>query len=149
MVFLGAWTVFFSCYHAGMLKEILSLLDWLRIKILLRDRRSRALFKEGEIWWCKVGMNVGAEIFGKGAKFTRPVLVLKKFNAELFFGIPLTSRQKEGNWYVPITCDGIDGSAILNQARNFDAKRLTERIEKLKSEPFEQIRRSFLDFFSS
>ena len=32
--------------------------------------------KEGEVWWCSVGENVGVEINGKHSLFLRPVLVL-------------------------------------------------------------------------
>jgi mRNA interferase MazF len=94
-------------------------------------------------------LNIGAEIFGKGAKFTRPVLILKKFTVGTFFGIPLTSNKKEGSWYAPITCHGVEGSAILNQARNFDARRLYEKIERLGDDRFQEIKQSFLDFYTS
>jgi mRNA interferase MazF len=119
------------------------------LHILLRTQKSRVLFNEGEIWWCRIGMNVGVEIFGKGADFARPVLVLKKFGGQSFFGIPLTSNKKEGNWYVPIICEGVEGSAILNQARNFDARRLAKKMERLGDERFQEIKRSFLDFYGS
>ncbi len=132
-----------------MLKEMLSLLDWLRFKLFLRAKNSKVLFNEGEIWWCNVGINIGSEIFGKGIEFARPVLVLKKFTTWSFFGIPLTSRRKEGDWYVPITCDGVEGSIILNQARNFDARRLAERIEILKNADFREIKQAFIDFYGS
>ncbi len=35
-------------------------------------------FREGDIWWCTIGINVGAESNGKGFEFRRPVLVYKK-----------------------------------------------------------------------
>ena len=94
-------------------------------------------------------MNVGVEIFGKGNLFTRPVLILKKFGDASFFGIPLTSNKKEGTWYVPITCAGVEGSAVLNQAKTFDAKRLTERIEALSDDNFQKIKQSFLGLLAS
>lgn len=34
---------------------------------------------EKNIYWVKIGQNVGSEIYGKGEYYTRPVLVLKKF----------------------------------------------------------------------
>ena len=36
----------------------LALLDWLRTVVLLRGRKSTLLFKEGELWWCSIGLNV-------------------------------------------------------------------------------------------
>jgi len=130
-----------------MFKEILLLLDWLRVKLFLRVKRSKIFFQEREVWWCNIGMNIGSEIFGKGDKFVRPVLILKKFNADAFFGIPLTSIRKSGTWYVPIMCDRVEGSAILNQARSLDAKRLMKRIEMLDSSGFQRVKQSFLDFY--
>lgn len=129
-----------------MLQEIFAILDWFRIAILLHFKKSKALFKEGEIWWCSIGMNVGIETYGKEPKFLRPVLVLKKFDASGFFGIPLTSHRKIGSWYVPITCGGIHGSAMLNQARIFDAKRLVIRMGALGDEHFKSIKQIFHDF---
>lgn len=35
------------------------------------------MFKEREIWWCKVGVSVGCEM-DKRQNFLRPVLILKK-----------------------------------------------------------------------
>jgi mRNA interferase MazF len=33
------------------------------------------LFSEGQVWWCRLGANVGDEQDGKGESFLRPVLV--------------------------------------------------------------------------
>jgi len=131
-----------------MLKEILIFLDWVKVKIGLGSRRSKTIFKEGEIWWCSIGRNIGVEIYGKGKKFTRPVLVLKKFGVDSFFGIPLTSNRKEGSWYVPVKCAGIPGSGILNQGRLFDRKRLRGKIETITGENLSMIRKAFVDLYS-
>jgi hypothetical protein len=29
--------------------------------------------KEKEIWWCRVGLNIGTEVYGKGKDYMRPV----------------------------------------------------------------------------
>jgi mRNA interferase MazF len=50
------------------------------------------LFKERDIWWVSIGVNVGFEEDGKHEKFLRPVLILKKFNKELFLGIPNSDK---------------------------------------------------------
>lgn len=65
----------------------LVLLDWWRTMVVLRDERPSKLFNEGEIWWCSIGMNIGVEIYGKGGRFTRPVLIFKKFTANSFLGV--------------------------------------------------------------
>lgn len=50
--------------------------------------------REGEIRWCRLGMNIGSETQGKGSYFERPVLILKKFSRDVFLGIPVTSKIK-------------------------------------------------------
>jgi mRNA interferase MazF len=122
----------------------LALVEWWRASVVLRTKKSKPLFKEGEIWWCSVGMNVGVEIFGKGSKFTRPVLIFKKFNANSFLGIPLTSKPKDGPWYVSVHCAGVEGRGILSQIRSFDAKRLNARMATLTDAEFAAVREAFL-----
>ena len=48
-------------------------------------------------------MNVGEEVIGKGNKFTRPILIFRKFTSNSFLGLPLTKQEKKGTWYVEIT----------------------------------------------
>ena len=43
------------------------------------------------------------EINGKHEKFSRPIVVLKKISRFGFMGVPLTSQDHKGNWYVPFT----------------------------------------------
>ena len=54
---------------------------WLDLKIKLWTHDKGVIFKQGEVWWCSLGLNLGEEIFGKGEKFSRPVLVFKKFTS--------------------------------------------------------------------
>ena len=75
-----------------------------------------------------MGINIGNELDGKNEFFNRPVLVLRKFNRFIFYGIPLSSKIKEDNpYYVPIHVKGRTVSAIISQMRLFDSKRLTDR----------------------
>jgi hypothetical protein len=64
-----------------MIKYFLRLIEWLKVKTVLVDApQKNSLFKEREVWWCSIGLNVGDEEFWKGAYFTRPVLVFKKYS---------------------------------------------------------------------
>ena len=128
---------------------IIAVLDWCKIKIFLFDKRTHVLFKEGEIWWCSIGMNVGVEIFGKGRTLTRPILIFKKFSPNSFLGIPLTSKIKEGKWYIPIISKGKSQGAILSQLRTFDSRRLVKRIETMHDNNFQKVRSAFLEFYGS
>jgi len=130
-----------------MIDYIFALLDWCKTQILLRNQREPVLFKEGEIWWCSIGVNVGVEIFGKDHNFSRPVLIFKRFNADGFLAIPLTTRQKEGSWYVPIRYGGREGRAILNQVRSLDRSRLRSKIGMLTDANIDLIKAAFLNFY--
>lgn len=44
-----------------------------------------------------MGLNVGFEQDGKGQRFTRPVLILKKHSAKIFTIVALSSKVKQGN----------------------------------------------------
>lgn len=132
-----------------MLEYIFAVLEWCKVAIFLRGKNKRTLFKEGEIWWCSIGMNVGVEIYGKGPKFERPVLVMKKFHNDLFFGIPMTSKSKEGDWYVLTHFSGTEVTAVLNQARTLDSRRLTERMGTLTEEQFGIVKQKLFEFYGS
>ncbi len=84
----------------------LTLLDWWKIHILLKNKNAVRFFKKAEVWWCSIGMNVGVEIYGKGRDFSRPVIIFKKFDSCSFLGIPLTTQIKNGGWYIPILFGG-------------------------------------------
>jgi len=127
------------------LDQVVQLLEWCKLKLLLLDKQSKVAFKEGEIWWCKIGMNVGVEIYGKGVFFSRPIVVLRKLNKDFFIGVPLTSKLKEGNWFAPVIYGGKEGRAVLSQVRALDSKRLISRIGVLSDIHFSHIKKAFHD----
>lgn len=126
----------------------LALLDWWRITIKLRANGQKPLFKEGDIWWCSIGMNVGVEIFGKGKYFARPVIIFKKFDANSFLGIPLTTQPKTGNWHVPFVYVNKKQYAVLSQIRVLDSRRLRDKIGSLPEASIEEIRKSFARLYT-
>lgn len=65
--------------------------DWIEVKSDLHETAVVRRIKEGEIWWCAIGENVGVEINGKSKTFARPVLILRKLGKYSFMSIPLTS----------------------------------------------------------
>ena len=66
---------------------------WIRVKESLHFEGTFRSIKEGEIWWCSVGENVGVEVNGKQELFLRPVLIMKKLSRFGFMAIPLTSKK--------------------------------------------------------
>lgn len=83
-------------------------------------------FKECEVWWCQIGANIGVELIGKGKNFTRPVLIIKKYNKRQFFGALMTSSPNDNGFHFLISKEGEKISKVcLSQLRTFDAKRLS------------------------
>jgi mRNA interferase MazF len=127
------------------LENIIRLLRWCEEKIRLSEQAPNTLFKEGEIWWCRVGMNVGVEIYGKGDSFSRPVLIIKKLNKDFFIGVPLTSKKKEGSWFAPVIFNEKEGVAVLSQIKALDGRRLISRIGVLNDVQFSEIKNALFD----
>ena len=122
---------------------------WSQIKQRISSKKEDVLFKQGEIWWCSFGLNLGEEIYGKGLRFTRPVLIFRKLTHNSFVGLPLTTRGNIGTWYVEITFQDTKNWIMLNQTRSMDKKRLTKRMGTLDDVQFAEVKRRFIEFYSS
>lgn len=110
--------------------------EWNKVKKNTHDSTRLPAIKEGEIWWCAIGENIGVEINGKSGFFSRPVLVFKKLSRFGFMGIPLTSQQHKGDWYVPFVFQNKISIAVLSQMRNFSVLRLYRRMGTLPESDF-------------
>jgi mRNA interferase MazF len=98
-------------------------------------------FREREIWWVSIGVNVGFEEDGKNEYFARPLLVLKKFSKNVFVGIPLSTTKKERKYYFKFSFLQQESTALLSQIRLFDTRRLKDKMGKLENEVFQHIRK--------
>lgn len=110
--------------------------DWHKIKEDIDGFRKSPFFREREIWWCSLGVNVGYEEDGKNEFFARPILILKKFNQEIFWGLPLTSQQKLGRFYYSFVFQNKESTVILSQLRILSGKRLIRRMGKINKDDF-------------
>jgi mRNA interferase MazF len=120
-------------------------LEWIGIKAELDAHDFKPpLVSEGDLWWCSIGENVGIETSGKGHRFTRPVIVLKKFGRLAFFGIPTTTKERAGSWYFHFTHKGIRETALLSQARMFSYKRLDRKMGSLDETDFANAKQALL-----
>ena len=103
---------------------------------------ARLYYREGEIWWVRRGKNVGYELDGKSREFTRPVIVLKKYNQYSFLALPLTTAQKRNPYRLPIgIVGGKQAFATLSQLRNIDSKRLVMKITHVKHDALKVIKK--------
>ncbi|MEK9160831.1 MAG: type II toxin-antitoxin system PemK/MazF family toxin [Patescibacteria group bacterium] len=97
----------------------------------------RVYIYPGEIWYCCIGHNIGDEEDGKGSDYSRPVVVIKRFGAGIFIGVPLTTKVKAYPSYFGVgTVDGKAAMALLTQLRFFSTKRLVNKIDKLPTPTF-------------
>jgi mRNA interferase MazF len=116
---------------------------WHTLKERLEQRADVPNFMVCDIWWCAIGTNLGYEQDGKNDLCERPVLVLKKFNKELFFGLPMTSRVKENLFHYKLSYRGRDTFVILSQGRIFSSKRLLRKIWRINSDDLRSIFHSY------
>ena len=90
----------------------------LKKKIEAEKNNPEKFPKEGEIWMSNVGRNIGFEQNGSGDNFSRPVLIIKKFNNHMFWAISLSTKQKDFDFYYNFTdLNGNNVSAILAQLK--------------------------------
>ncbi len=109
---------------------------WHNKKEAVHNDRPRLFFHEREIWFAFLGVNVGFEQDG-GEQFLRPMIILKKFNNEVFWGVPLTKTKKEGKYYFKFSFNPDKHSvAIISQLRLIDAKRLLYKIGDISEDDF-------------
>lgn len=118
---------------------------WIKLKMRLHFMGHFCAIKDGDIWWCAVGENVGTEINGKNATFARPVLVLKKLSGLNFIGIPLTSKKHIGSWYVSFTFQNKLQTANLSQVRNFSVSRLYNKMGAVPKNDLEIVKSSLIE----
>jgi len=118
--------------------------QWNEIKKETQKDKIIVGFKNRDIFYIKMGQNIGFEQNGKGNKFVRPVVVLKKFNRYMFFGIPLSTQIKEGKFYhyfefkkQRVTSKNI---ALLSQLRLYSSNRLLNKIGVINQNDFDIIK---------
>ncbi len=117
-----------------MIEKILKKFEiWFGLKIKLDKIEKFPRFREGEIWFAHLGENIGHEENGKGDKFLRPVIIIKKFNQNLFYCVPTSSIKKDNPYYYEIFLEKKNKNiyALLSQIKTMDARRLSYKMTKL------------------
>jgi len=101
--------------------------------------------KPREIFWLKIGQNIGHEEFGKGKEFVRPVIVIRQLTSDLFIGVPTTTSKKEDNDYfhninyLNHKKDRVHSVAMLLQFKTFSKKRLLSKMGIVNQNEFNVI----------
>ena len=124
---------------------------WNEIKKETHKKQNNVGFKEREIFWLRLGKNIGNEEYGKGNEFQRPVLIVRKLTKEIFIGVPLTSTLKNNDYFHTFLYKGrngfIENSAMILQLKTFDKNRLVTRIGMINKEEFQKINEKIVRLF--
>lgn len=119
-----------------------------RKKIINKNDVSEVFFREREIWWCRVGANVGYEQDGKGNWFKRPILIIRKFNEYAFIAVPLSTSNKKDEYHYQFSfVENITSTALISQIKFTDSKRLDVKIGFCSENDFINIRKAVRDLF--
>ncbi len=122
-------------------------MKWHKEKRRINNAHDRVFYNEREVWFCHLGENVGFEQDGRGDTYLRPVIILKKFNNEICWAIPLTKRVKPNRPFNFVLSfhKGVRSTALLSQIRLVDVKRLKYKVGTVSLSNFtslkEKIRR--------
>lgn len=112
---------------------------WSKEKSKLDKNDGSVFFTERDVYWCGIGKNIGDEEDGKGNRFARPVLIFRKFNDHLFWGLPFSTKNKDNPYYLQINFQKQVQSAMISHLRLYDGKRLNSRMGKLSEDEFKKI----------
>lgn len=125
-ILFDAWNVLKKCIHG----------------VSQSDISSEVFFYEKEVWFASIGMNVGREQSSGNKNFSRPILVIKKFNKTTFLSIPLTSKPKMGIYYISSNEKFVTGSFIISQLSFTDSARLIRKLGVISADDFYKIKRA-------
>jgi len=120
--------------------------EWNEVKKQLHKKEKIINFKDREIYWGNLGKNIGFEQNGKNQDFSRPILVVKKLNKRLFFGVPLSTTIRDGSYFYNFKfLEDKQSSALLIQAKIFDVKRLDQKIGMINKNDFLKLKKKLGD----
>jgi N-acylneuraminate cytidylyltransferase/pseudaminic acid cytidylyltransferase len=123
---------------------------WNELKQKLNKKSRYIDLKERKIFLVAIGKNIGVESYGKGDFFVRPVLVYKKLGRDYFLGIPLTSKEKKGNYFFEFEfVKGKKSYAMFNQIRTFSSNRVIKFLGRISRKDFYLLKEKFVKFITT
>lgn len=114
---------------------------WNEKKKEIHKKTSKKLFKEWDIWWCSLWVNIKSESYWKWEDFRRPVLVLKKLSSDTCIVLPLSSQIKEWSWFANYDLHWKNYTALLYQIKMIHINRLQRRLWELDETDFINIKK--------
>ncbi len=114
---------------------------WNKIKKELESKKSDLFFKQWDIWWISIWLNIKNESCWKWDYFRRPILILKKLSSDIFIWIPLSTKIKKWTWFVNYRHKWIEQTALLYQIRMFNKIRFQRKIWEIDEKNFLEIKK--------
>jgi len=118
---------------------------WNEVKKEIQDIEDKIFFKERDIFWARLGKNIGFEQNGKGEEFTRPIIVVKKYSTNMMLAIPLSTTIREGSFFYKFNFKDKISTALLVQNRLLSSKRLVKKIGKIDENNFKQLKERLIN----
>lgn len=122
-------------------KNLEDFINWtkLKVRIHIAEAKKNFYFKSREIWYASLGINIGFETDGKNEKFERPVLIIRVFSADVLWVLPLTSRDKQGQYYYRFDFGDKKSAVMLSQVRLISSRRLLRKIGMMKQADYAKV----------
>jgi hypothetical protein len=113
---------------------------WNKIKQNIHYIQNNAYVRQRQVWSTQIGYNIGREQNGVGPNIERPSLIIKKFNNEMAWVVPLSTKQKDLDFYFNFTDpEGNKVAAILAQLKLVSTKRFLRKLYTIDADIFSQI----------
>ena len=71
--------------------------------------------------------------------FERPMLIIKKFNADMVWVLPLTTKEKQNKYHYKLEHETIKSWVILSQIKTISTKRLLRKIGSISELDFIEV----------
>lgn len=125
------------------------IIAWSRKKLQLDSLIIKpVLYKEREVWWAKIGHNIGSEQNGSYTTYSRPVLIFKGFSETIFWIIPLSTTSRRGKYDIEVELNGQISVAVLSQLRAIDIRRLGNKMGMISQGDMAIIRNKVRSFIT-
>lgn len=123
---------------------------WSRKKVAIDNSSAISiLYKEREVWWVKIGHNIGSEQNGSFSTYSRPVLIVRGFSASLFWGLPLPTTERRGPYDKEILLKGKVSVVLLSQLRAFDTRRLGDKLGVISNNDMILVKSSLIELLET
>ncbi len=115
--------------------------EWNEVKKKV-EKQDRIEIREGSVWVCSFGLNIGYEINGKHTQYERPALVIRSFGVGGGIVLPLTSKDKKGKYVISFNSTS---NINLTQIRYLDSKRFRRFLFEIKDSQLHSIKNKLKD----